>query len=364
MAWCPDLSPYAYSDHGDVEAPTKPDLAVGWLEGGHPFPTGDPPPGFVEALARCSCRFVWYTRGVHVCQFCSGVGPFQMQSHVFRGRGIWMGSSELHVPGPDGRLYGAPSTILHYVLAHRYLPPEPFVRAVLHRASTMQVVLGEEYERLRRLPAGARYRICERALTELLAGSTTPWSARLLELVRELAPDADRPLDPQHRGEAWRAHTDLFRAPERLREPLPVQVIGHLAPRVSMNSHSGRPEDGVQAISRVVEMAREAGLVVEIPSSGSLERLLCVALSRTRHARHALATWWQSLRATSSRRPASEDPARLAQLDRELYARLGTERAGTRCAQQGCSRGAIEHSVMCRGHHFEMVTGRPCPFTD
>jgi hypothetical protein len=368
MAWYPDLSPYEYSDDGcDLEAPARPDVSVGWLQRGHPFPTGTPPPGFVEALSRCSCRFVCYTRGVHSCEFCSRVALLQMQSHVFRGRPIWMGSSELHVPGPDGLLYGAPSTILHYVLAHRYLPPEAFVRAVLHRASTMHVVLGEEYEQLRRLSVRERYTICERALTELLAAGSSPWSTRLLALVRELAPDGERPLDPHHHVEAWKAHGRMWltSSPEQLREPIPVQVIGYLAPVVSANFRGGPARDELEVISRVVETARDAGLTVEIPSSGIVERLLSGARWRTRRARYALATWWRSFRPRPRRhRSRKPDPEAMAKMDRQFYDRLGAERAGTRCAHGECSRGVIEYSAMCRVHHFEMVTKRRCPFSD
>lgn len=32
------------------------------------------------------------------------------------------------------------------------------------------------------------------------------------------------------------------------------------------------------------------------------------------------------------------------------------------CRHQDCWKGTVEHSVMCRAHHFEMVTRRPCPY--
>jgi len=37
--------------------------------------------------------------------------------------------------------------------------------------------------------------------------------------------------------------------------------------------------------------------------------------------------------------------------------------AGT-VGRDGCKRGAIEQSVLCRAHHFESLCGRPCPFSD
>jgi hypothetical protein len=51
-------------------------------------------------------------------------------------------------------------------------------------------------------------------------------------------------------------------------------------------------------------------------------------------------------------------------LDREFYDALGAQRAEERCAEPGCSRGAVNHSVLCRVHHFEMVKKRSCPFSD
>ena len=47
--------------------------------------------------------------------------------------------------------------------------------------------------------------------------------------------------------------------------------------------------------------------------------------------------------------------------DERFYAALGPERADVPCQRPGCPRGAIEQSVLCRPHHFEMVQGRPCP---
>jgi hypothetical protein len=51
-------------------------------------------------------------------------------------------------------------------------------------------------------------------------------------------------------------------------------------------------------------------------------------------------------------------------LDREFCDCLGPERAHAKCQHDGCTRGSIEHSVMCRVHHFEMVKKRPSPFDD
>lgn len=52
------------------------------------------------------------------------------------------------------------------------------------------------------------------------------------------------------------------------------------------------------------------------------------------------------------------------QQDREFYDALGDERRDVPCREPGCTRGAVELSVLCRRHHFEMVKRRCCPFTD
>jgi hypothetical protein len=50
------------------------------------------------------------------------------------------------------------------------------------------------------------------------------------------------------------------------------------------------------------------------------------------------------------------------QLDLEFYEKLGAEDPMRPCRRDGCGRGAIRNSVMCKQHHFEMVKRRPCPF--
>lgn len=49
-------------------------------------------------------------------------------------------------------------------------------------------------------------------------------------------------------------------------------------------------------------------------------------------------------------------------LDLEFYDRLGAEDASRPCKRDGCGRGSVQHSVLCRRHHFEMIQHRDCPF--
>lgn len=45
-----------------------------------------------------------------------------------------------------------------------------------------------------------------------------------------------------------------------------------------------------------------------------------------------------------------------------FYRDLGDERSDVKCQHEGCMNGAIEYSVLCRRHHYEMIRKEPCPF--
>jgi len=51
-------------------------------------------------------------------------------------------------------------------------------------------------------------------------------------------------------------------------------------------------------------------------------------------------------------------------LDLEFYNALGPERSDKSCGKEGCRRGAVDQSIYCRVHHFEMIKRKPCPFSD
>ena len=60
---------------------------------------------------------------------------------------------------------------------------------------------------------------------------------------------------------------------------------------------------------------------------------------------------------TSMLRAADPPPVedRQRRLDREFYERLGPEDPLRPCKKDGCQRGAITNSVLCKRHHFEMM---------
>jgi hypothetical protein len=105
--------------------------SIGWLDKEYPYNRGPVSPEFTSALKSLLIDpwqpFVF--SGFHRCQFCriSG-GPSTFPT--ITGTEIQLGGNNLYIPG-DGFLYVAPSTIIHYIDAHEYAPPDEFQIAVL-----------------------------------------------------------------------------------------------------------------------------------------------------------------------------------------------------------------------------------------
>jgi hypothetical protein len=124
-----DLSPYCYLMKLGLDNV----LNVGWLDASHPFDNGDRSFSFASTLRAVVAEphenadvHVNRMRGVHPCNLC-GEENLPIRDH--RGLRYNLGMSEIWIPG-DGLWYAAPSMVLHYVEAHRYLPPREFVLAV------------------------------------------------------------------------------------------------------------------------------------------------------------------------------------------------------------------------------------------
>lgn len=115
-----DLSRYEYWD-GPVVARN-----VGWLERARAFPVAEPRAGFLDALWEHCWILVMPTRGLHECDLC----PSPSVTYVRHGTRLLLGSGEIRVFDGRGDVFAAPNLIYHYVLEHRYRPPEDFVRAV------------------------------------------------------------------------------------------------------------------------------------------------------------------------------------------------------------------------------------------
>ena len=132
MTYCEDLSPYSYLPETVPEGVTV--RCVGWLDGEHPFATGEPPEGFLAELGvLCAEHTTAQTRGMHWCELCPADAVQYPVLERIGGKDVPLGSAEIRVLTPNGEWLAAPDLVYHYVRAHRYLPPEVFVEAVLAR---------------------------------------------------------------------------------------------------------------------------------------------------------------------------------------------------------------------------------------
>ena len=125
MPFYDDLSPHEHGpDAGDAVA-----FNVGWLARGHAFQVGDLPLEFGDRLARLALRHpVNRMRGWQACPFCEGEYPIEVD---LDGERQPVGDAAIYVAAAEGRVYAAPTLIVHYVTTHGYRPPDEFVTAVL-----------------------------------------------------------------------------------------------------------------------------------------------------------------------------------------------------------------------------------------
>ena len=120
-----DLAPYNYG----LSKALPNVLAVGWLDKGYPFATGNAPADFIPKLKEVIAREdVNVMRGIHKCHFCDR-DDFIKLDHD--GQSIVLGHAEVWVPDSEGQLiFAAPSLIYHYVVEHHYLPPQTYIEAI------------------------------------------------------------------------------------------------------------------------------------------------------------------------------------------------------------------------------------------
>jgi hypothetical protein len=129
----PYLTPYQY---GRTE-PQPNVLNVGWLSAAQPFHCGAPDERFVNALRQLVSSPVNLYRGSHICEFCPKppVKTFPNGLRTTEPAPGTTGNGEIRVVDANAITYVAPVLVLHYVVAHKYLPPQEFVDAVTSAAS-------------------------------------------------------------------------------------------------------------------------------------------------------------------------------------------------------------------------------------
>ncbi|MFE6872040.1 hypothetical protein ACFVFS_36550 [Kitasatospora sp. NPDC057692] len=141
MTYSRDLSAYSNFSEDVVAAgsyyasfaPPYRRINVGWLSGEHGYTVG---PGRVDFLARLLDIVRWQnvnqTRGFHVCELCPrGEARIGLLTVEHKGGPLFLGNGEIRVPATAGEVFAAPTLIAHYVSSHDYLPPTPFIDAVL-----------------------------------------------------------------------------------------------------------------------------------------------------------------------------------------------------------------------------------------
>src|SRR5215471_19374190 len=128
----------------------RPDLSamgpfrfVGYLSCEHRFPRGEVPDIVFDRLAELALDPVLSYCGYHFCDlgFCEWNLRVRAK-HYWRGM-LVPNRCDSDILVPEGKLlYQAPALILHYIRAHRYLPPANFMDAVVSCPN----VKSEEYE--------------------------------------------------------------------------------------------------------------------------------------------------------------------------------------------------------------------------
>lgn len=142
-----DLSFYQYY----ISSPIKNVLNVGWLDNENDFAVGELPPEFCQKLELVIIGNNHFDvhfnriRGVHPCNLC---GEREV-AIVNGGREDLLGMTEILIPDVEKKLFFAsPSMVAHYIKVHGYLPPQPFIDAVLQLDLTQNYCAEEVFDEL------------------------------------------------------------------------------------------------------------------------------------------------------------------------------------------------------------------------
>jgi hypothetical protein len=130
MTYFEDLSDYTFLRGEGERSGTK---NIGWLAKGKTFETAVPKEEFIDLLWKYCKVMVVPTRGFHICELCPPDPDRFKGTHVERrGEKLFLGTAEIRVFAKNGEIYAAPNLIYHYVYAHHYQPPAPFMTAILN----------------------------------------------------------------------------------------------------------------------------------------------------------------------------------------------------------------------------------------
>ena len=100
---------------------------VGWLDIKHEFDRGEPSIHDLDLLWEfCKISFA-QTRGVHCCNICKNEEVLVCEDRELK---LLLGTAEIRVLSKNGVIYSSPTLIFHYVLVHKYRPPNEFMDAL------------------------------------------------------------------------------------------------------------------------------------------------------------------------------------------------------------------------------------------
>lgn len=125
MTYYPDLKPCNYFGTESEKI-----VAVGWLNPNEVYAAGKISIKNFQALMdifSVAWQPPYVFAGVHRCEFCYLTGGPSSISH--NNQTVLIGSLNLFLPFED-KLIIAPSTILHYIDSHHYLPPNQLFEAI------------------------------------------------------------------------------------------------------------------------------------------------------------------------------------------------------------------------------------------
>lgn len=110
--------------------------AVGWI-GNTIESRGETPEDCIRILFdayEAGHRFRDGMMGAHMCEVCPSTSsrPSPLHPVAWKGRTLKLYGHGHHRVLHGRSLFICPSLILHYIVDHQYLPPAPFIDAVLH----------------------------------------------------------------------------------------------------------------------------------------------------------------------------------------------------------------------------------------
>ena len=130
MSYYADLSNYEYSNFEYTIEGYKV-LNVGWIDGLHKFDQGDISDEILKSLWEYIKIPFNRMRGLYCDTILDGQNKVFVAN--FEGYAITLGDAEIRVIDEERKIvYASPNMILHYIINHRYYPPQCFIDAVMY----------------------------------------------------------------------------------------------------------------------------------------------------------------------------------------------------------------------------------------